>query len=752
MSAQTIVGQINPTDIYLLLFYGLVAGINIAVLISTFRHYSVTRRLSHLFFLLSHIFILSWMVSLFYGLILRLNFPIDITIANRIGFASMGISATFLPLYLLYEFGSFEKKTLKILLYVYLAFGLLLTTLSFIPNGVVVEYSLIQNRTIYGPARDIFSVLIVAAYLTPMLILIFRMGLLKGIQKFQIRLLLPALLATIILLLGTNLYLPSVLKSSSTSLFGPIIISIYYFVVFYTSFRYRLINIPNIVTQLFNIFLKISFVLGIFSVLNAIDNNDFSIAFLIIVGLFSGQVIGFIDDVTFRFNSTQERSLKLEKLLNKISKELDLQKLCETIEEQGLNIFPKHEVSIILLDEKRKNIKFGTGYKKQLRKLKEILESEVLSQHPVLSREELNKFGNEKNIILKFMQENSIGLLAPLKRENITNGLLLISSLKEEIFSDKDIQLTESLANNSSVAISRALLYMETRNFATELEHKVELRTQELQTANEKLGNLVEELKRLDAAKSEFISIASHQLRTPISIIRGYTTMMTDGDFGNINEEQAMIVNRIQQGAVQLSTIVDDILNASRIEQGRLVITPESFDIVQSISQIVADLQQKAAGKNISVVFKNPPKKGVILSADKGKIYEVIMNIIDNGVNYTQEGGITVSLKEEAKSIMIEVKDTGIGIPKEAQDKIFQRFSRLENAKKVRPDGTGIGLYIAKTIVDAHGGKIWFESIEGKGTTFFIQLLKEVPKESLDRLAVEQKKIQLEHSTTPSIS
>lgn|GEM_PF-1445068 len=744
---------LSSTDIYLLLFYTLVTGLNISILISTFRNLLKSKKLSHLFFLISHVLILVWMFSLYYGLIFKLNYPIDISSANRIGFAATGISAVFLPLYLFHEFGFLTKKRLYLINIIYSILGIMIGIISLVPNGVVAEYSLIQSRTIYGPFREVFSISILIAYISPILFLPFRIRIANGLQKFQMKLLLPTLFLTILMILVTNLILPTLLESSTTSLLGPMIISIYYFIVFYTSFRYRLINIPTILTQFFNIFLKISFVLCIFFVLNTINNNAFSIAFLIIIGVFSGRIINLIDRITFRFNNSQERSTKLESLINNLSKELDINFLCKLIETNTTGVFPGHECYIAIIDKDSKSFLYLTqSLAKQEKKILRFFQTLESREYKTFTYEDAVNERETLDPIVKFMRKNNIGVIVPLTKKVLMNGILLISGNIEEIFSEKDLLFAEKIANNTSVAVSRALLYRETKNFAQDLEKTVEIRTNELQRSNKHLADAVEELKKLDAAKSEFISIASHQLRTPISIIRGYVTMIKDGDFGALNDEQKDTLDRIQQGAKQLSTIIDDILNASRIEQGRLVITPEIVNINEMCHQIVADLQLKATTKGITVSIKNSQKQKLQIEADKGKIYEVLMNIIDNGINYTQKGNVMVMLEEKDKSITVSVKDSGIGIPKESQSKIFQRFSRLENAKKVRPDGTGIGLYIAKTIVDAHGGKVWFTSKENEGTTFYITFLKHISKTILKRLENKQRKVQLEHSTTPSIS
>lgn len=329
--------------------------------------------------------------------------------------------------------------------------------------------------------------------------------------------------------------------------------------------------------------------------------------------------------------------------------------------------------------------------------------------------------------IIDWMMENDISVLAPMIKDDGIIGLLLLGRKENaSMYTSIDGDLINDLATSLSWAIDRSFLYKEVASFNKVLREKVDKATKDLRQSNTQLETALAELKTLDQAKSEFISIASHQLRTPISIIRGYISMILDGDFGPIPDEQRTMLGKTQTGVKQLVNIVEDILNASRIEQGRLVITPEPFDIVEAAKTVTNELNQKASRKGLDLSFESK-ETAIIVNADKNKLFEVMMNLVDNALNYTKEGSVSVKLEDLNDRILFSVKDTGIGIPEDSKDKIFRRFSRLDNAKKVRPDGTGIGLYIAKTIVDAHKGKIWFESTAGVGTTFQFELFKQLP-------------------------
>jgi signal transduction histidine kinase len=184
----------------------------------------------------------------------------------------------------------------------------------------------------------------------------------------------------------------------------------------------------------------------------------------------------------------------------------------------------------------------------------------------------------------------------------------------------------------------------------------------------------------------------------------------------------------------QLNNIVEDILNTSRIEQGRLTLNYEDTEVVGIVKEILVELGTKAKNKGLVLLNEIPNRASIVANIDKNKIYEVIVNLVDNSISYTPNGSVSVGIENKRNSFVIKVKDTGIGIPNKQKKLLFQRFSRLENAKRIRPDGSGIGLFTAKTIVDMHGGRIWFTSRINRGTTFYVEL----PKRLSNKPSVKQ--------------
>ncbi len=256
------------------------------------------------------------------------------------------------------------------------------------------------------------------------------------------------------------------------------------------------------------------------------------------------------------------------------------------------------------------------------------------------------------------------------------------------------------------------------RNFIEDIRRK-----EELQVIADRLALANQELKRLDNAKSEFISIASHQLRTPLTAIKGYTSLILEGNYGKIDSQMQDVVNKVYAANTRLIDLVENLLSISRLESGRM---QYNFQPTQ-VEEIVTDLgnmfavSAKKRGLDFSVVLPEQPLPKVDL--DPAKIREVMSNLIDNAIKYTEHGSVTASLWQEGDKLRYSVKDTGIGVSAEDKERLFSKFSRSKETERLYVGGTGLGLYVGKTFVEKHGGRIWVESAgHGRGSEFIFEL------------------------------
>ncbi len=253
--------------------------------------------------------------------------------------------------------------------------------------------------------------------------------------------------------------------------------------------------------------------------------------------------------------------------------------------------------------------------------------------------------------------------------------------------------------------------------------HREIRQREELQSLTKRLEAANVELKRLDRAKSEFVSIASHQLRTPLTAIKGYLSLALGGSYGKFPERAQKPIAKVYESNERLIRLVNDLLSLSRIESGKMELELQRADLTEIIQSVVDELQVKARQKDLKLSFQKSATALPSTWLDKEKIRNVILNIVDNAIRYTEKGSIQVKQAKSENTLLLSVADTGEGMTKEEIARLFESFSRGQAGQKLATEGAGLGLYIARQFARMHGGRVWAESPgKGKGSTFFITL------------------------------
>jgi signal transduction histidine kinase len=368
---------------------------------------------------------------------------------------------------------------------------------------------------------------------------------------------------------------------------------------------------------------------------------------------------------------------------------------------------------VIVRPGEEEHLVVGTqGHPIYVPELRDLLTTAIGRQRQkVISAENLpGRFSVHKQTFRSFDISALAQLSAGIRGEPV--GYIILGPKKSgNLFNSQDLNNLGILADELVIAIQNSLHFEEIQNFNLTLQAKVNDATRKLRRTNEKL-------KILDETKDDFISMASHQLRTPLTSIKGYLSMVQEGDAGKVNATQAKMLGQAFISSQRMVYLIADLLNVSRLKTGKFIIEATPTNLSKMVSEEIGQLVETAAGKNIELTYKQP-KDFPDLMLDETKTRQVIMNFVDNAIYYTPAGGhIQVELVDEPTSVELRVVDDGIGVPRHEQHHLFTKFYRAGNAQKARPDGTGLGLFMAKKVVLAQGGSIIFESKEGQGSTF----------------------------------
>ena len=319
------------------------------------------------------------------------------------------------------------------------------------------------------------------------------------------------------------------------------------------------------------------------------------------------------------------------------------------------------------------------------------------------------------------MKLQKIAIIMTLSLQDDIVGFVLIGESQKKNYVERDLSMLRAVRGELAIAIKNAQSMEEVNELNTELQQRIEAATQELRMSNQ-------QLQRLDEAKNEFISMASHQLRTPLTSIKGYLDMLLQGDLGPVRPTQKAVLREAFSSSERMVQLINDFLSISRLQTGTFTMNRQLASLSDIVRSEVALLKVVAKQHTITLsvhIDEDVPT----LDIDAEKLRQVIMNMIDNAIFYSKEQTtVNVSLCCDTHEVVFTVEDQGIGVPKAEQSGVFGKFFRASNARKRRPDGTGVGLFLARKVVLEHGGSMIFTSKENKGSTFGFRLPLDQPR------------------------
>lgn len=326
----------------------------------------------------------------------------------------------------------------------------------------------------------------------------------------------------------------------------------------------------------------------------------------------------------------------------------------------------------------------------------------------------LDKLPAKNEDLRRLLVSHKIAVIIPLFQSNKIIGYLCLGRRRGH-YSGQDTRFLNTVADELAIAVQNALSVHKVRELNKTLQQRINEATSELRASNA-------QLRRLDQSKDEFVSLASHQLRTPLTSVKGYIDMVLEGDAGEVTPAQRKLLQEAFASSERMVHLIGDFLSVSRLQAGKFVIDKQPTDLIKLVGRELDSLKSSATRRNLKFAFKAPAQLPRLM-LDAPKIRQVVVNFVDNALYYSREGTtIRVKLAEDNGDLVLTVQDSGIGVPKDEQGSLFTKFFRASNARRRRPDGTGVGLYLAQKIINLHGGSIVFESVEGQGSTFGFRL------------------------------
>ncbi len=631
------------------------------------------------------------------------------------------------------KYFSYEIKFKKFYIYILVILAVSMSFVLLFDKKFLI-YQIFYDKPVLVATLDkahylIYSFFLSIFFISTIVIMFIKRSSVKlNIFKQQSKILLFGYLVSFLSGIFFNLILPY-LGNFSLIAIGPICTLFFLTAISYSIIKHKQFNITFVVARSLGYFLSLMFFIVlcaaiVFFITKVILNLKISIiaqtwlsVSIAIASFMFASLKRRFDSLTNKlfykdaYNS-QDLFDSLNKVLVSNTNLKNLLKLSSEVIERYL----KSEYCYIGLRDNRKNIRIASTSKIHL---------SVAMINSMLDKASINKsgfiitdsLGLDQYDLIEVLQANKISFIISFQIDNKSNnkdetGILILGNKKSgSAYLNNDYKVLSILVKELAIAVQNALSYERVRELNNNLELRINQATKKLRDNNTKL-------KQLDESKDDFISMASHQLRTPLTSVKGYISMVLEGDAGKLTKMQHEMLRQAFFSSQRMVYLIADLLNVSRLKTGKFIIEPSKVNLAQMVNQEISQLEDTAEARSLKLIYQQPAVFPDLM-LDETKIRQVVMNFIDNAIYYTPAGGeIKVKVLDLGNTIEFRVEDNGIGVPKSEQPHLFTKFYRATNARKTRPDGTGLGLYMAKKVIIAEHGSIIFESQEGKGSTF----------------------------------
>jgi signal transduction histidine kinase len=667
-----------------------------------------------IYFCLAIIFIVLWAVLLYLS---NLNTPL-VLFFNRAVYGSPALALLFFGLFIdaSYPGGRRFARYLNIFSLIIASFCAMasLTSLNVlglkprIEHGLTTGYSIIPGRL--APVVGLILLLLSIALV---LRIVMALRTAEATQRRPIKIILTTLLVAIFVSLSANVVAPLIYGGSDlANMASNIAVTIMVASMAYSALRYSFLDIRSYVSRAVVYLFTITIIALMYTAIAALLvtyllNIKIGFGPISILSLITAVVAVSFNPLKDRFNRITNRLFfrdyyDPQDLLDNISS-----LLVGTVD---IDIIRSRSAAVLGGALKSSFVKICLVADKQSADDRRFLEELLKTKRSEIITDDIDQ--NRRGFIYNGLKDRDVAIAIKLKTTHGDLGFILFGFRKSGVpYSAGDRRLLGIITDELAVGLQNALRFEEIEQFNVTLQQKVEEATRKLRKTNERL-------RVLDQTKDDFISMASHQLRTPLTSVKGYVSMVLDGDAGKISELQRKLLTQSFLSSQRMVYLISDLLNVSRLKTGKFVIEPVESNLANVIEEEVEQLVETVKSRGLELKY-HKPEHFPTLMIDETKLRQVIMNFIDNAIYYTPSGGhIDVYLVDKPESIEFTVVDDGIGVPKHEQHHLFSKFYRAKNAKTARPDGTGLGIFMAKKVIIAQGGAVIFKSAEGKGSTF----------------------------------